>query len=117
MNCTQFTSVIEQMISGSIAAQRSERKDKYGKPIRTNGWALHDVLVRLPPSYMLEVARNPRLVPFEVDGVTVRIAEAPSLVNKPSGRYMISAMCRREDPETGLPYGGIGYGALSEEEA
>jgi hypothetical protein len=115
MNYEQFTTVIERMISDSIAHQRSERTTIYGKPIRTNGWPVHDVMVRLPPSYMLEVARNPRLVPLEMDGLPVRIAEAPSQVNKPSGRYMISVMCRRADPKTGRPFGGVGRVTLSEE--
>lgn len=115
MNYTQFTEVLQMMIPHAVADARAPHNSRYGKPLRSNDWPVVDVLVRLPPSYMLEVARNPKLVPAEYDGLPVRIAEAPSRVNKPSGRYMISVMARKEHPDTGLPSHGRGRVTLSEE--
>lgn len=115
MNYTQFEDQMRQMIPQAVADAREHHTSREGYPLRSNDWPVVEVMITLPPSYMLEVARNPKMVPFEYDGLPVRIAEAPSRVNKPSGRYMISVMARKQEPGQTRPAGSRGRIALSEE--
>lgn len=68
------------------------------------------VTVTLSPGGMAAVIAGELVVPREVDGVEVRIGEAPARINKPSGRYMGSAMATGCDRP-----GAVGYPFLMEE--
>lgn len=87
--------LLTEMACQSIANHRDpSRRTRTGKPFPSTSFPIDHVLITLPEELMLAVARNPENVPTEVLGVPIRIAEAPSRINKPTGLPMLSTMCK-----------------------
>jgi hypothetical protein len=68
------------------------------------------VTVTLSPGVLRDVAEGRYVVPREVDGVEIRIAEKPARVHKPTGRYMATVMATGTDRP-----GAVGTAFLLEE--
>jgi hypothetical protein len=68
------------------------------------------VTITLSPGVLRDVAEGRYIVPREVDGVEVRIAEKSARVHKPTGRYMATVMATGTDRS-----GAVGTAFLLEE--
>lgn len=105
--------LVERMAASSIEAHYSPRKTISGKPMKSRECLVDHVLVTLPPHLQLEAAYG-RLRFESVGGIPLRISEKPSVINKPSGRWIISTMSHYINAE-GRDVGSVGRGVLCPE--
>lgn len=87
----ELAALIERMARSAIARHAQPRLSISGK-VTERGEPGH-VLVKLSPHLQIEAAHRRLRLPRKVDGVPLLISEKPSVINKPSGRWIISAMC------------------------
>ena len=102
----------ERMIRRSIEEHGSDRRTMKGNRMRSSQHPVVRVDIELSPAQTLALIADPTLVPREVDGIPVQIAERPARVNIPHQRYMTATMCRWMD--NGNLRGSTGFAILAE---
>lgn len=105
-----FEELIVKMVRSAITLHGSDRRTFSGKQVSSSLYPIDHVLVKLPPTRQLALARGEFRLPREVDGIPLHVSEKPSVLNKPSSRYIISAMCHYSKGDRIV--GSVGRGAL-----